>query len=376
MAALGTIFPFFSLYFKTFMGLDGLTLGIILAIGPLFGILASPFWGVFADTTGYRKEILIIVTIGSSIGYMLIQNIDQLIILIFALAFLSIFTSPVMSMATSLTFGILGKINSINFGRIRVWGTIGYLSSVITIPFALTFIESSNHNEISESLRLIFPLAAIFCLIACLPLFKIEDHNDESTIKSKPADLRILMKSKTYKRLLIVSFFTFMLLSSPISLFPLLVIEMGGNIQQIGLLWIPMLILEIPLIFYAGTWMRKLGAKNFILIGIFCDGMRWLLTIMTSELFWIFLFQMLHGVVVVGLFIGMQMYIENELPKNLRSTAQTLLGMIMGLGSVLSFIWSGVILEFFTVATPFLISGFLAVILFAITWKFLPNQEL
>ena len=122
--------------------------------------------------------------------------------------------------------------------------------------------------------------------------------------------------------------------------------------------------------------MRKLGAKNFILIGIFCDGMRWLLTIMTSELFWIFLFQMLHGVVVVGLFIGMQMYIENELPKNLRSTAQTLLGMIMGLGSVLSFIWSGVILEFFTVATPFLISGFLAVILFAITWKFLPNQEL
>ena len=375
MAALGAIFPFFSLYFKTFLGLDGLTLGITLAIGPLFGILASPFWGFVADTTGYRKEILIIMTIGSSIGYMLIQNIDQLIVLILTLAFLSVFTSPVMPMATSLTFGILGKMNSINFGKIRVWGTIGYLSSVILIPIALNFLEGSNGNEISVSLKSIFPLASSLCLIACLPLFRVKDQNGETTLKSSPKDISILMKSKSYKRLLIVSFFTFMLLSSPISLFPLLVVEMGGNIQQIGFLWIPMLILEIPLIFYASRWLRKFGAKIFILIGILCDGIRWLATILISELFWIFFFQMFHGIVVVGLFIGMQMYVETELSKNLRSTAQTLLGMIMGLGSVLSFIWSGLILEFFNVTTPFFISGFLAIILFAITFKFLPNQK-
>ena len=177
---------------------------------------------------------------------------------------------------------------------------------------------------------------------------------------------------KTYSSL---SFFTFMLLSSPISLFPLLVIEMGGNIQQIGFLWIPMLVLEIPLIFYASVWLKKFGAKNFILIGILCDGLRWLATIIISDLFWIFFFQLFHGIVVVGLFIGMQIYVENELQKNLRSTAQTLLGMIMGLGSVLSFIWSGLILEFFDVVTPFFISGFFAIILFAMTWGFLPNQK-
>ncbi len=375
MAALGAIFPFFSLYFKTFLGLDGLTLGIILAIGPLFGILASPFWGFVADTTGYRKEILIIMTIGSSMGYMFIQDIEQLIVLILALAFLSVFTSPVMPMATSLTFGILGKMNSINFGKIRVWGTIGYLSSVVLIPLALTFIEGSNLKEISGSLRSIFPLASILCLIACLPLFRVKDKGGESTIKSNPKDISILMKSSSYKRLLIVSFFTFLLLSSPISLFPLLVIEMGGNIQQIGFLWIPMLVLEIPLIFYASAWLRKFGAKNFILIGILCDGLRWLATIIISDLFWIFFFQLFHGIVVVGLFIGMQMYVENELSENLRSTAQTLLGMIMGLGSVLSFIWSGLILEFFDVVTPFFISGFFAIILFAMTWGFLPNQK-
>ena len=52
-----------------------------------------------------------------------------------------------------------------------------------------------------------------------------------------------------------------------------------------------------------------------------------------------------------------------------------LLGMIMGLGSVLSFIWSGLILEFFDVITPFFISGFLSIILFVITCKFLPSQR-
>ena len=40
---------------------------------------------------------------------------------------------------------------------------------------------------------------------------------------------------------------------------------------------------------------KKVQAKNFILIGILCDGIRWLATILISELFWIFFFKCFTG---------------------------------------------------------------------------------
>ena len=64
------------------------------------------------------------------------------------------------------------------------------------------------------------------------------------------------------------------------------------------------------------------------------DFIRWTATSFISSLIGLFAFQILHGFVVVGLFIGMQIYVENEIPLTLRSTGQTLLGMTIGLGSV------------------------------------------
>ena len=136
-----------------------------------------------------------------------------------------------------------------------------------------------------------------------------------------------------------------------------------------------MLLLEIPLIFYASKGLKLLGAKNFILIGILCDGLRWLGTVYSPSLFWIFVFQLLHGLVVIGLFIGMQLYAEKEIPEKLRASAQTTLGMTMGLGSVSSYLCSGLILEYFNTSTPFLLAGFLAFLLCFFAWRLLPEQS-
>ena len=51
MAGLGVIFPYLSLYFQENVGLTGTQLGLALAMHPLMGIVASPFWGQWADRT-------------------------------------------------------------------------------------------------------------------------------------------------------------------------------------------------------------------------------------------------------------------------------------------------------------------------------------
>ena len=374
MAGLGTIFPFISLYLKDHLYLDGIQLGFALAIGPLLGILASPIWGYIADRTGKRKEILLVIVIGSAVGYLLVSKVSIFTHLIICLAILSVFTSPVMPIASALSFGILGKINSIKFGKIRAFGTIGYLIAVILVPQIIIVLGKTN-QQTSSDLKNIFPIAAILCLASALVLLRITTDKSEISAKLKRKDIKKLLELKSFKKLLIVSFFAFLILSSPISLFPLLIAEKGGDVQMIGLLWVPMLLLEIPLIFYASSFLKVIGAKNFIIIGMLADFIRWTATSFISSLIGLFAFQILHGFVVVGLFIGMQIYVENEIPLTLRSTGQTLLGMTIGLGSVVSYCWSGFILEHFSIVTPFIISSCLALILSALTWKFLPEQK-
>ena len=292
MAGLGTIFPFISLYLKNHLYLDGIQLGFALAIGPLLGILASPLWGYIADRTGKRKEILFIIVVGSAISYLYVSNVSIFIHLIVSLAILSVFTSPVMPIASALSFGILGKINSVKFGKIRAFGTIGYLIAVILVPQVIIILGKTN-QQTSSDLKTIFPIAAILCLISALPLLKIATNKGESSAKLKRKDIKTLLDLKSFKKLLTVSFFAFLILSSPISLFPLLIGEKGGDVQVIGLLWIPMLLLEIPLIFYASSFLKIIGAKNFIIIGILADSIRWTATSFISSLIGVFAFHFL-----------------------------------------------------------------------------------
>ena len=149
------------------------------------------------------------------------------------------------------------------------------------------------------------------------------------------------------------------------------IIARGGAIETVSHLWIPMLLLEIPLIWFAGAGLRRMGARGLIAAGIALDGARWLATALAPGLTWIFGIQLLHGAVVVGLIIGMQLYVEGEVPERLRVTGQTLLGTMMSLGAVLSHLWAGLALERLGADAPYLIAGPVALVLGIAAWFFL-----
>ena len=132
-----------------------------------------------------------------------------------------------------------------------------------------------------------------------------------------------------------------------------------------------MLLLEVPLIWFAGAGLRRLGARGLIAAGIALDGARWLTTALAPALVWIFGIQLLHGAVVVGLIIGMQLYVEGEVPERLRVTGQTLLGAMMSMGAVLSHLWAGLALERLGADAPYLIAGPAALGLGVSAWFFL-----
>ena len=171
-----------------------------------------------------------------------------------------------------------------------------------------------------------------------------------------------------------MAFCAFALLTAPIALFPVFVVDRGGTVETVSRLWIPMLLLEIPLIYYAGAGLRGMGARGLIAGGIALDGLRWLVTVMSTDLVLVFGIQLLHGAVVVGLIIGMQLYVEGEVPDRLRSTGQAVLGTVMSMGAVVSHLWAGITLDHIDIDAPYLISAPLSIALGVSAWFFLHDQ--
>ena len=261
MAGLGVIFPYQSLYFQENVGLTGTQLGFALAIHPLIGIIVSPLWGQWADRSGLRRSTLFFLASGSALGYLLIPTASNLTDLLLCLGFLSIFAAPAMAVTSSLSFAVLGKEGTSRFGHVRVWGTIGYLIMVVSFPKILTWAEGDSATiESALGLQFIFPVAAILCLTAAGMLFWVPP-SEAISMRAKSKDLTALLRQASYLRLLVLAFFAFGLLSGPIVLFPVFVVERGGTIETVSRLWIPMLLLEIPLIFFAGTGLRWIGAR-------------------------------------------------------------------------------------------------------------------
>ena len=77
---------------------------------------------------------------------------------------------------------------------------------------------------------------------------------------------------------------------------------------------------------------------------------------------------------MAGLIIGMQLFVENEVPDKIRVTGQALLGATMGLGAVISHLWFGFTLEHLGVEIPYLITGTMAILLGLAAWFILDRK--
>ncbi len=374
MAGLGVIFPYLSLYFQDNVGLSGTQLGLALAMHPLMGIIASPLWGQWADRSGRRRGAVFLLASGTAIGYFLVPHASSFAALLLCLAFLSAFAAPAMPVASSLSFAVLGNGGAARFGRVRVWGTIGYLMMILVFPALLAWTGGdASVVGSTRGLELIFPVAAMLCLSSAIVLRGVP-ASEAVSVRANRGDLGALLRQPAYLRLLVLALLAFGLLTGPIALFPVFVTERGGTIETVSRLWIPMLLLEIPLIYFAGAGLRRVGARGLIAAGIALDGTRWLATALMPNLLWIFAIQLLHGAVVVGLIIGMQLYVEAEVPDRLRATGQTMLGTVMSVGAVLSHVWAGTALEHWGANAPYLISGPLSIGLGVLAWFFLRAQ--
>src|SRR6476469_4141747 len=377
--SLGIFFPYFSLYLRENAGLTGTEVGLILAISPLVGMVAQPFWGQLADRTGKRGRLLALLTLATAAGYYVVWIASGFWAIVIATAALALVGTAVFPMMMSVSLALLRDEGQHAFGRVRVWGTIGYFVLVLIFPSLLSMVRvpgEINLAKISQpALGLMFPFTATLVFIAGLIAFFLPKAGVVA-LRAARDDWRELVHNRVFIRFLVFALLANFLMNGPMWLFPLFVRSRGGDVATIRNMWIIMLLFEIPLVLSTGSGLKRLGARGLLAVGLVVGGLRWFLSALSSDGALLLAVQALHGVTVVGLNLGSPLYLDVVAPETLRSTAQSILSMVAaGIAAIASNASAGWLLDHGGVNLLYFLCGAGAIILGASTWWILPRAQ-
>lgn len=355
-AALGLYLPYYALYLNEDAGLSGAQVGIVLAIVPGVGVLAHAFWGRIADRTGRRAGVTAAIALGCAAGFVTIGVQSSFAGFALATALLALFLPAFGPQALSLCMAVLDEPGSHRLGRVRVWGTLGFAASALALPWALRVWEAGG-----SGLGVILPAAAVPMTLAAAMALVVPERVAPRHERSHRGEWRQLAVDPGFQRAMVFTFVIYLALQGPMHLFPLLVRHHGGGVDAIARMWFWMLLLEVPLVFALGRSAGWAGPRALVAIGAGAAAVRWLVSGYTEDLDVLTVVQVLHGVTVWGVMLGLPLYVDSLVPARLRSTAQGWHAMVgPALGGVVSNALAGAAIDRYGGDLPARAGGWLA----------------
>jgi PPP family 3-phenylpropionic acid transporter len=379
--SLGIFFPYFTLYLRENAGLSGTEVGLILAISPLVGMIAQPIWGQIADRTGARTRTLALLTAATAICYFGLGMAQGFWRIALATAMLAAPGTAIFPMMMSVSLAILRDSGRHAFGRVRVWGTVGYFILILVFPWLLQHFparleEGAATTGVSQpGLGLMFPIIAGIVFVAAAIAFFLPQKGAVA-LRAARGDWRELIGNRAFLRFLVFSLLVHFLLHGPMWLFPIFVRSRGGDLTTIRDMWILMLLVEVPLVLMTGSGLKRLGARGLLGVGVLVGGLRWTLCAVVSDPAMLFAVQALHGLTVVGVNLGSPLYLDVVAPEKLRSTAQGVLSMVAsGIAGMASNISAGWFIDRSSIDVLYLICGSGLIVLGGFAWWILPAMH-
>lgn len=137
-AYLGTFAPFFSLYLEG-VGLTPFHIGIVMALPQVTRIIAPHLWSWLADRTSTPVRVVRYTGIAGCVLFLPIFAGTHFALIVLTILAMTFFWSSALPLMEATTLTHLGDETS-RYGRVRVWGSIGFIAAVIGVGHLLDFV--------------------------------------------------------------------------------------------------------------------------------------------------------------------------------------------------------------------------------------------
>ncbi len=348
------------------LGFTSTAIGALLAVSPFVRLFAQPFWGLAGDRTKSTNRLYRWVLAGSGVVVLFYPLTHSYALLFVVVIVFTFFNTPLFLMQDVITLQAI-EPTRFKYGTIRMGATIGFSVWVLIAGRVADW-----------NITYLFPLSAAIAVLAFLVTYRLPPVRGHQTPGNHVSPLLLL---KNRPLILLVSFCFFLMLGIGyyFIFFSIYYQNLGADNQQIGLSFMIAAVVEIPFLLFAERIIGRLGIKRTLLLAGLVMGIRWLLLGIFTDLTGILVANVLHGFTLIVIFYCMAVFINREVPKELKSSGQTFFGIFgVSIPQILAGILGGLANDAFGMQKVFLVVGIFtmaSVVVFAILFYWLWRRE-
>lgn len=243
-AFVGAFTPFWGLYLQS-LEFNAFQIGVLMSLLQVSRIFAPNLWGWLADHTGKRVAVVQLAALLSLVFYLGFFVGNSFGWMFAVMALMSLFWSASLPLVEAITLGHLGAGGE-GYGRIRVWGSVGFIIAVIILGYVLDYAPVRALLWIVLGLKL-----GIFLLSRKMPEPRLSSHHTDDhsiwRILRRP-DIALFLLACFLMAAAHGAYYTF---------YSIYLVEHGYSTSAVGWLWALGVICEV-LVF---LWMPRLAAR-------------------------------------------------------------------------------------------------------------------
>ncbi|MFX1534726.1 MAG: MFS transporter [Promethearchaeota archaeon] len=345
-----TLFDNFYQFLAIILGSTGIVQGLLTSVRQLGSALLNPLYGYLSDRFG-RKPFLLAGNIILAIIALIIPfspNAEVVLLLVVVqslfgvILFFPSWIGYLGDYTESVTRGTrIGQFSSV----------IGWISNIFFLAIAIIMDFQDPTRNSLETLRIPFLIGAIaFVLSAIVTLFlPTSQSKQKKTFFS--FNIRELDLPKAFTKFIIVDAIFTLVWGAAWPLFPYVTFGVSKNWLEIGLLIVTVGIAWSLSQRVGGKICDKVGRRKVIIWSravVVIPPILFYLAVVTGQIYWIFISNLLVGLLLGGSMIAVQTLILDIAPEEKKATFLSIQGMISGLSAFIGSTITGVVLQFLT----------------------------
>lgn len=321
--SIGVYMPFFPVLLAD-RGFSPEAIGLAMAIPVILRLFTLPAAGALSDRVAKPRTFLVVLGLLASLGFVWVGLASGTIAICAALAFASLFWNPAFPLLESYALRLASR-GKIDYGRIRIWGSISFVAANLGAGVLLGFWSP---DTVAWMIAVAFAVFA-FCAIAAPAMPALPLHLEEQG-SLKPS--RLLVAGVVAAAFIQAS-------HALLYAFASIHWERAGlSSFSIGLLWAVGVLAEIMLFTFGTKVTRIFSPMTLIGIGGVAAVLRFGVLALDPPAALLFPLQLLHGLTFGATHLGLMALIAGNIPHRAAGRAQTysstVVAVLMGVATI------------------------------------------
>lgn len=324
--SIGVFNPYAPLWYKE-MGLPVFALGLLASVSSWTRLFAPYAWGALADRSGRRVELIRLAALASTIaalGFALPPSFALLAVTSFLMFMFNAAIVPLTETVVAANLATSGGMDARRYGRVRVWGSIGFLAAVLAAGW---WFERFGLKHF------------VWCLLASLALVVVAAwrlpvqapaaaHEHEAA----PPVAEVLRRAEV-RWFFAGVFLTVLAHSALYAFFSLYLDSLAYGKPVVGMLWAVSVIVEIAWFWLQGRLLERGSLHGWLVAAALVTSGRFALTAAFGNQLWVLvLAQCTHALTFAAQHTACIALVSRYFPGRLRGRGQALYS-VLGYGT-------------------------------------------